>query len=253
MRHGILVLSILLLPVASLTAQSGSTIDEARVSVEKWVETRQLTSRLQADWRAEREMIEQTLALFEKELAELQEKLAKADTSTSQVGAERAKLEAEKKELEEASARVTDWATRFEERIRKLAIAFPPTLATKLDPLMKRLPADSATTRLGPVERMQNLVGILNEVDKFNGSIVVESELQKRPSGEEIQVKTLYVGLGQAYFVDKTGDFAGVGQPSLKGWEWKEEPGLGGRVLDAIASYEDTRPPGFVELPMTVN
>lgn len=253
MRHGILILSLALLPIGSLSAQSGSEIDGVRASVEQWVATRQLTSRLQADWRAEKEMIERTVALFDKELATLEDKLSKADTSTSQVGAERAKLESEQAELEAATSRVAEWVTRFEQRVRALAVAFPSTLADKLEPLMKRLPDDPAAARMSPVERMQNLVGILNEVDKFNNSIVVESELQKRPSGEEIQVRTLYVGLGQAYFVDKTGAFAGVGVPSLTGWEWKEMPGLGDRILDTIAIYENTRPPAFVELPLTVN
>lgn len=253
MRHGILLLSIALLSVDTLPAQSGAAIDGVRASVEKWVETRQLTSRMHADWRAEREMIEQTVALFDKELTGLKEQLSKADTSTSQVQVERTKLESEKSEVEEANARLAEWVTRFEQRVRTLDGAFPPTLSAKLEPLMKRLPDDPENARMSPVERMQNLVGILNEVDKFSTSIAVESELQKRPSGEEIQVKTLYVGLGQAYFADQTGKFAGVGIPSLSGWEWKEMPGIGERILDAIAVYENSQPPAFVELPMTVN
>jgi len=253
MRHGILCICVALLPVATAFAQDQASIDGVRANLKEWVETRQLTSRIQADWRSEKEMLKQTAALYEKELADLNEQLSKSESGSSQVGKERKELEAEKAELEEATARVAEWATQAEQAIRRLAQAFPPPLSEKLDPLLKRLPEDPSKTRLSPVERMQNLVGILNEVDKFNGSIVVESELQTQPSGEEIQVKTLYVGLGQAYFVDKTGAFAGVGQPTLRGWEWKEQAGLGAAILRAIAVYENTQPPAFVGLPMTVN
>lgn len=253
MRQSILCICIALLPVVSAFAQSEASIDGIRANLEQWVQTRQLTSRLQSDWRSEKEMLEQTAALYGKELSDLNERLAKADTSTSQVGKERADLEAEKEEIAEANVRVAEWATQCEEGIRRLAPAFPHPLASKLEPLLQRLPDDPSATRMRAVERMQNLVGILNEVDKFNGSIVVESELQTRPSGEEIQVKTLYVGLGQAYYVDTTGDFSGVGMATLSGWKWKEQAGLGPAILRAIAVYENTHPPAFVGLPMTVN
>ena len=252
MRYSITVISLALCSVCSLHAQDKASIENVRGTLSEWVQARQLTSRLQAEWRSEKEMLEQTAALYEKEIGDLKEQLAKADTSSTQVQEERTKLEAEKTELGEATAKVSEWVNRFERRLRELSAAFPPPLASKLDHLMKRLPEEPDKARLSPVERMQNLVGILNEVDKFNSSISVESELQKRPSGEELQVKTLYVGLGQAYFVDKTGDFAGVGIPSKDGWQWAEAPGLGGHILKCIAIYENTQPPAFVELPLVI-
>lgn len=253
MYHRISAFGFGLLLVGTITVGAGTPVDDARENLQQWVATRQLTARLQADWRSQKEMLEQTVALYEKELENLNDQLTRTDTSTQQVDAERAKLEAENQELEEARAKAGELATRFEKHVRALASAFPPPLTIKLEPLMKQIPDDPVNARVTPVERMQNLVGILNEVDKFNSSVWVESELQKRPSGEELQVKTLYVGLGQAYFADKTGEFAGVGIPSSSGWQWEEKPGLGNAVLRCIAVYENTQPPAFVELPMTVN
>ena len=253
MQHGILCFGIALLPMVTASAQNEVTLDEVRSTLSQWVETRQLTSRLQADWRSEKEMLEQTAALYEKELSGLNEQLAKTETGSAQVTEDRARLEAEEKELREAEAAVAEWVKQCEQRLGRLASAFPPPLASKLAELVKRMPDDPSETRLSPLERMQNVVGILNEVDKFNGSIVVESELQTRPSGEEIQVRTLYVGLGQAYFVDQTGTFSGVGRPSLEGWAWEEQAGLGERILRAIAIYDNSRPPAFEALPMSFN
>jgi hypothetical protein len=243
---------IALFLLGSGVVQVEASVEEARANLEQWVQARQLTSRLKSDWREEKEMLDQTAALFEREFEELNAQLAKAQTGTSQVDRDREALQAEQQELTEAENRAAEYVTQFEQRIRTLSGAFPPPLSERLEPLMKRLPEDPSNTRLKPVERLQNLVGILNEVDKFNGTISVESGLQRRPSGEEIQVKTLYLGLGQAYFTDQTGGFAGVGVPSLKGWEWTPQPGLGAGVLRAIAEYENARPPAFEALPMVV-
>ena len=38
-------------------------------------------------------------------------------------------------------------------------------------------------------------------------------------------MQTLYVGLGAAYFVNETADFAGVGTPGPNGWQWTPQAG----------------------------
>lgn len=242
---------VVLLSLATAIAQEKESMEGVRANLEQWVETRQLTSRLQSDWRSDKEMLDQTAAVHERELSGLNEALAKADTGTSQVRKEHEALETQKAELEEAKAAVAAWATQCEQRMRILARGLPAPLTRKLEPLLSRLPQNPSETRLNPVERMQNLVGILNEVDKFNSSVVVESELKKRPSGEEIQVKTLYAGLGQAWFVDKSGSFAGVGRPTATGWAWEDQANLGARVLRAISIAENVEPPAFEQLPMS--
>ena len=52
------------------------------------------------------------------------------------------------------------------------------------------------------------------------------SELRKNQSGAEVQAQVIYVGLAQAYFVDPSGEFAGVGSPGEDGWKWSIKPEL---------------------------
>lgn len=233
-------------------ASSDTPLAEARGALEKWVETRQVLARTEADWRSDKELLEQTVVLLERELGRLNEQLEKAQTDTTQVDKDRAALEAEKAELTEATARLTEWLAKLEQRLRTLSRGFPPPLLTRLDSLLRLLPEDPAKTRLSGMERMRNLIGILNEVDKFNSAIMVESEVRKRASGEELQVKTLYVGLAQAYFVDKGGTWAGVGIPGPEGWQWKEQPELAGAIQRSLAIYEGRQPPAFVGLPFVL-
>jgi hypothetical protein len=229
-----------------------SALSETRVTVEKLVQTRQLIARLKADWQADQETLEQTIKLFERESQSLKEQLARTDTSSQQVQKEHAELLKEKEILTAASDQARALATALESDLKTLVKSLPPPVVEKIEPLLNRLPADPATTKMSPGERMQLVVGILNEVDKFNGSISVVSEVQKNPAGAEVQVQTLYLGLGQAYFVDKAREHAGIGVPTPEGWQWTPRPELAPRIARVIAVYENTQPAAFVSLPVTI-
>jgi hypothetical protein len=65
-------------------------------------------------------------------------------------------------------------------------------------------------------------------------------------------VQTLYIGLGGGYFVNDTGDLAGVGRPGPKGWEWVNQPEIAARVLGAIKMYRNEQTARFVMLPASI-
>jgi len=168
------------------------------------------------------------------------------------VDKQRLAAEAQKAELEAATQKVGELVGGLEQRVQELAPSFPPPLADKLSSALKRIPADPANTKMSGLERMQTVVGILNEVDKFNAAITVVSEVQKNPAGAEVQVETLYLGLAQAYFVDKAGDYAGVGTPAATGWQWTPNNALAGNIQKSIAMYKNAAPADFVSLPVQV-
>ncbi len=66
-------------------ARAESPLSDARSTLEKWVETRQLISRTKSDWQSDKEMLEQTCQLLERELKELGEQSAKLSTNHMQV------------------------------------------------------------------------------------------------------------------------------------------------------------------------
>ena len=67
-----------------------------------------------------------------------------------------------------------------------------------------------------------------------------------------MSVDTVYVGLGAGYFVNEAGDFAGLGTPGAKGWEWTVRPELAASVREVIRIYRSERPPRFIPLPVVV-
>jgi hypothetical protein len=147
--------------------------------------------------------------------------------------------------------RARDFVAGFEAQIRKAAPRMPSPLQEILQPHLNRMPTDPAT-RLQAAERLQVVVGVLAELDKFNSAVSVFSEKRKNQAGEEVGVETVYVGLGTAYFVNPANDFAGVGQPGTEGWDWTVKPALAPAVRDVIRIYRNEQPARFVSLPAVV-
>jgi hypothetical protein len=219
--------------------------------LEKWVETRQLISKTRDDWQTDKETIEQTIALYERELKTIDEQMSRVSTNNVQVEKERAEAEELKRASSEALEREREFVSDFEGLLMKQAPRLPAPLQDILKPLLARIPTDPKS-RMTAAERLQTVVGILNELDKFNNSVSVFSERRKNAAGEEVAVETLYVGLGAAYFVNEAGDFSGAGTCSATGWEWTPKPALAPSVREAIRIYRNERPAKFIALPATI-
>jgi hypothetical protein len=233
-------------------AWSQTTLTESRTTLEKWVDARQLVSKTRSDWQSDKEMLDQSIKLFERELRSVDEQMAKLDTNSTQVLKEKADAENLLRLSNEGLDRARDFAARFEGEIRKLEPRLPLPLQEILKPLLNRMPSDPAATKMAATERIQVIVGILNELDKFNNAVAVFSEKRKSPQGGEVAAETVYVGLGAAYFVNDVGDVAGTGTPGPGGWEWTFQPDLAPAIREVIRIYRTERPPRFVALPATI-
>lgn len=252
MKRNVAALSFLCGFATAFSAVAQDQIADTRSALQKWVETRQMTSKLRADWTADKELLLESIKMFEREIKNLDEQMAKVGTGNDQVAKERAeqeKLEVQyKATLEKVKALILD----LERKTLAMAKTFPPPLAEKLDQFTKRIPENPAESKLTVGQRLQPLVAILTEADKFNSAIAVASELRKNEAGNVVQVRTMYLGLAQAYFTDKEGKFAGVGTPAADGWKWTNDSSLAPVITKAIAVYENAQPAAFVSLPAKI-
>ena len=237
---------------SSSTRAAESPVNEARATLEKWVETRQLISKTKSDWQADKESLEQTIALYERELKGIDEQMAKVSTNNTQVEKEMQEATALQKQSNEALNQVRQFATGFEAQVRKFAPQLPGPLQDIFKPMLARLPADPANTKMLAAERVQVLVGILNELDKFNNAVNVFNEKRKNLKGEEAAVQTVYLGLGAAYFVNEAGDFAGTGVPGAAGWEWNVKNEIAPAVKEVVKIYRNEKSARFVTLPAAI-
>lgn len=250
----VLSLGLLLLTAGALrAAEAGvNALTQSRSTLEQWVQTKQLVSKTRSDWEADKESLAQTVALYERELKSVDEQMSKVSTNNTQVQREMTEATALQAAAHETLGQAREFAAGFEAKVKELVPRLPAPLQDILKPQLAKLPADPANARLLAAERMQTLVGILNEIDKFNNAVNLFNEKRKNSAGDEVAVQTVYIGLGAGYFVNEGGDFAGVGAPGDTGWEWTIQSDLAAKIQEVVKIYRMERTAKFVTLPATV-
>jgi septal ring factor EnvC (AmiA/AmiB activator) len=228
-------------------------ITETRDVLDQWVETRQLISEEKADWKVEKSILSDTVQLLSSELERLEKALADLEASATAADEDRTRLAAEKETLTAASAVVLNNIGALETQLKAILQTLPEPLINKIKPLIRRLPDDPAETKLSLGERVQNIVGILSQADKFNTTLTETSESREMPSGKVVEVRTLYWGLAIAYYVDASGEYAGIGYPGAGGWDWPQIEGAGPEIKKLIDIYEGSGEIQFVEVPARIN
>jgi len=248
-----------LLGGAGANAVAQTSIADTRDNLSKWVEARKTLGRVQADWSANRETLKASISLFEGELKRLQEQLKAIEEGegenrgNQQIAKEIEEQSAGNEELKAAMEKVTGLLTAFEERFRAIHKRLPPPLVRKIKDVYAMVPENPAETKLTVGKRLQALIGMIKAIDEFNSSIQVEPETRAIGGGGEIAVRTIYLGLGQAFYTDKNGNYAGTGTATAAGWEWTEDKALAPVIARTLAIYDSVQPAAYVGLPIKVN
>jgi hypothetical protein len=240
------------LTAESVSAQ-GSKFEEARTHIEKWVQTRQLIARRNADWRVEQESIGQTIGLLQREIDLLKEAIDKSEQVDSEADAEKKRITLSLEDLKRANKVVDAALWGMERQALSLMARFPDPLKDRISNVRSRIPLEKKDLRgRSAAERMQNVVAMLNEADRFNSAITLAIEVRKDAEGKDRQVQALYLGLGHAYYADQSGSFAGVGVPGAEGWTWTVDAKLGSTIRKVIDIYENERSAEFVPVPVNI-
>lgn len=232
-------------------AQAPSTLEETRVTMDKWIETQQIISKERKDWEQGKEILTGRLELVKNEIAVLRGKIQEAQSSVAEVEKKRAELVAENDRFKAIGATLTEAATRLEGEIKPLLVRTPDPIRSKLELLIQRIPDDPATTKVSAPERFQNIIGILNELTRANNELSVSYEVHELAGGKPSEVQAIYVGLAQAYYVSGSGE-AGIGRPGADGWKWEPSKAVAGDILMALEILQGKHTPAFVSLPVTI-
>ncbi|MBT5312616.1 MAG: DUF3450 family protein [Verrucomicrobia bacterium] len=231
----------------------GSKFEEARTHIEKWVQTRQLIARRDADWRVERENIGQSVGLLQREIDLLKETIDKSEQVDSEADAEKKRITLSLEDLKKANKVVDAALWGMERQALALMTSFPDPLKDRTSNVRSRIPLKKEDLRgRSAAERMQNVVAMLNEADRFNSAIMLAIEVRKDAEGKDRQVQALYLGLGHAYYADQSGSFAGVGVPGAEGWTWTVNAELGSTIRKVIDIYENERKAEFIAIPVNI-
>ncbi len=227
-------------------------VDDARTALEEWVENRRLISQEKRDWALGRDLLEDRIDMVQGQIDAVREDIAEAEKEIAENDAESAELEAENAKYVEAADELTATVTELEARIKELVKRLPDPILDRIGLFLKQLPDDPETTEQGLGERYMYVVGILNEIDKFNGEITRTSEVRTLPDGRAIEVTALYAGIGQAWYANAEGTIGGTGTAKPEGWTWTAANESAADIAQAIRIHEGVDQAAFVRLPLRV-
>jgi hypothetical protein len=235
-----------------------SPTEELRITVNEWVETMRQIQEEENEWTRDQEVLRNYKEGLEKEIVDLKEKIV--DANTRKEGAETASL----KQSEERSRYLA--ATG---ELGKLLRGLEDNMAAKLPLIPKPLRAEPKVAQAiedlervlklpedkrdeGVSKRLQNLINLTTEVEKFQQTVVLRQELRSDSEGREFNMQVLYFGLAVAYAVNEDGSFALIGKPSGKdGWKFEEKADLADEILSLIACTNGDQDPAFISLPFS--
>lgn len=236
-------------PVAS--SEGGASAYRAKL--EKWVEARQLLSKERADWLVDRDYLKATRDLLVRERDALRAEIAEYEETNSGVDDERRDLLLERGEYQRTARALEDQVQVLEEQVLAVVSRFPETLQKRLEPLIVQIPEDPERSQVPLGQRLMNVLGVLAQAEKFNGTATFVGETRAVGGDQKVQVRTLYWGLGQAIYVDGQGRTAGIARPTDSGWEYLDDPTLAADadlLLDIYEGNVDTI--SFVPMPVEI-
>lgn len=231
----------------------GDSMDQARSLLQKWAETQRLISSEREEWEQGKSVLQSRIQLLQLSIDENDKKIKEAREKLAEAKKEAAKVEEEKKQVKEASDALLAAAPQLETGVRDLCARVPAAVLEKVKVLLDRVPKEGADVKnITAAERMQNVLGILNELNKANTEIASMPEIHDIGGGRKAEVNAVYLGLGQGYYVNAAGDMGGHGTPGAGGWKWTSDPAIAKKLLEVIDVKKKTVAPKLVDLPATI-
>ena len=233
-------------------AAPAQDLEQSREALSKWVEVRKLISEEKQQWELEREMLGDRIDLVRSERDTLSTKIHETQSLITDADTKREDLVNENDALKHASATLVNRIFTLERGVLQLLPTLPAPVQERIKPLSQRIPKTEATD-LALSERYQNVIGIINELNKGAHEITVVSEVRELPDGSTAEVQALYIGYACAYYCTNKGDIAGIGHPTENGWKWEPNNAISTKVADAIAVLKNEKVAEFIPLPIHVN
>jgi len=253
-----LLAALLAAPLAALLTagaarpQPVQDVESTREALSKWVDTERVLSKERAEWVLGRQVLSDRVELVQREIDAIGARMADAQKSIADADSKRAELLAENDRLKVAGAGLAESIVELEASTAQLLPRLPAPVLAIIQPLTQALPEASATTKLGLGARFQNVVGILNQIDRFHRQISVSPEVRTLSDGRTAEVAALYLGVSQGYFATLDGLSAGVGTTTPNGWVWTPADDAAPEIAAAISILKNESTAAFVRLPIRV-
>jgi len=240
-------------PAMKVTSETAPIIEATRETLTKWVETKQLISKEKSEWASGKDILEDRVRLAQAETTTVRDKLKEISAAVAEAQKKRDELAAQNDKLKATAEKSKAMVIAAEKKLRPLLPQLPEPLREKLKPIIARFPEDSEKSTASMAERLQNVLGILDQASAFNSTVASVKELRTFPDGTRAEVTTVYLGLSQAYYTNREGTLAGIGHPGPDGWIWKPDNANGKKILLAVHILEGKEKGAtFIDLPVKI-
>lgn len=242
-----------LLAAASPQDAGPAAVEPVRDTVGRYVEARKAIAAEQLAFAQSKESLESRIEMLAAETSGIDERIEEAAASLANADRLQEELLDRSASLRSASELLAAEVVALEQRVKSLLPRLPEPIRERVKPLSQRIPEDPADSKLSIGDRFLSVVGILNEIDKFNGEITLASEVRSLPDGGQAEVTVLYLGVGQGYYVNSTGTIAGIGTAGPDAWTWRPANAAASAVAMAVSVLQGEVPPQFVRLPIRID
>lgn len=221
-------------------------------TLREWVETERKISEAAAEWEVEKASMQNLISIYKDEASTLDQIISDAEKDTSAAEVLRNDLLEQRDAIKKVEAQVVQALVDAETRIKTLAPVLPPPLRQELDQFFKTIPDNPKESELAIGQRIQPIVAILTQIQKFNQVVTLVDDFREFEAGRTVQTETVYFGLGGAFYVDQANEHAGIGIPGANGWEWTADSSLIPAIRNFVDIYRGTQQARYVNLPVSV-
>ncbi len=200
-------------------------------------------------WNEQKALLEKEYTLLKKEKTALQSEIARAKKQKTGKQSELVSF------MEKSAAAQKDLDTlrtvlaRAETRLAVWEKSIPDSLSGTLKKLYAPL---ASAQEKDASERLRNIIRLYSEWERLNAEVHLVKELLTTEDGIEKEFDVLYMGLSRAFCVSADNRAAGIGAPGMDKWTWSWDPGIAGKVRQAVQYYSHKKVAEFVDLPVQV-
>jgi len=257
-KRTLILATFVFLPMASAFAQEAPTeqekVLETRTALEQYVQTRRILSKTSSHWVEGKTLLESRIAMLERDIATIEKRITEAEENIAETDTKVQELSDERDSLKLSSSALTEVIGNLEGRTLKLLASLPQPLIERVRPLSQGIPGPNKDPEnIGLARRFQNIIGVMDMVNKFHRAVTPTSEIRTMPDGTKAEVTVLYIGIGLAYYSNADGTQAGIGTPGPEGWVWEAADASAPAIALAVAIHNNEAPAAFVQLPVHID
>ncbi len=231
---------------------------DLRATVQQWLDTMAAVQKEEDEWTRDKEILQNHRAGLKAEIDTLTRQLKDAQGKAGQANKEEADQLKKKEGFTSAQQALSDEVIKLENRMASILHLIPPPLKeadkvkAALMQLEKTLATKDRSDMTGVPGRLQTVLILMKEMEKFQSTITVRKAFQKASDGKEYEMQIIYLGLAKAYSVNATGTIAQVGEPTPEGWTFQEDNSIATHVRTLVDTTTGDGDAQFVNIPLSI-